>query len=135
MRFEQLMNALRVLYQELHAIRQLLEQRAAEVEGELGAPKRAPNFKRPLTAYPSFDWAAIGAEIISADEHGAVEVLWQDEVYVRRTKEKFGPDIWFSRGSGQNEDGKTSYDRLITFVAPREPEPLPNSVIRLLRKQ
>ena len=95
----------------------------------------ALNLRRPLRAYPSFDWSSIHAEVIASDKDGATEVLWGNEVYVRRSKPKFGADIWFSRGDGQ-EDGKTSYERLITFVAPRPaPEPLPDEIVRALAGQ
>lgn len=141
--FEKLMASQRAIWQQLKAIGETLDRllalTQAQAAGEpllTGARAGAPNLRRPLRAYPAFDWASIGAEVVSEDEHGAIEVVWRNEVYTRRTKPKFGADVWFSRGDGQGEDGRPAYDRLITFVAPRAAaEPLPDQIARALKGQ
>lgn len=76
-----------------------------------------------LGDFKVFDWASIGARVLNSDEHGTAQVWHEGKVYTRRTNDKFGTEIWFSRGNGKNPDGTAKYHRLITFkaIAPAEP--------------
>jgi len=75
----------------------------------------SPNYRRKMAAYQTFDWASIGAEVVTSDQHGVNVVLWNNHQFIRRSGTgKFGNGIWFSRATGQGENG-TEYARLITF--------------------
>lgn len=76
-----------------------------------------------LGDFKTFDWASIGARVLNSDESGTAQVWHEGKVYTRRTNDKFGTEIWFSRGNGKNADGTAKYHRLITFkaIAPAEP--------------
>lgn len=75
-----------------------------------------PNYYRPLSEYPSFDWPSIGAQVVSQDEHGATVVKYRGREWKRRTRPKFGTEVWFSRANGRDEAGTIQYLRLITFT-------------------
>lgn len=81
-----------------------------------------PNLRRPLEHYWGFNWASIGAEVITSDSKGAMTVLWNGHMFNRRygkEEDKYGEAIWFSRGEGDN-----IYKKLITFRDLATPEPL-----------
>ena len=120
--FDKLLTALRVIWRELREIKQLLAER------EPPSPPAAPNLRRLLTDYPTFDWASIGAVVKQRDDDGPALVEWRGNLYTRRTNPKFGAEIWFSRATGRDEDGEVSYERLITFAEPPAVEPLPKRV-------
>jgi hypothetical protein len=84
----------------------------------------SPNYRRPLAAYPRFDWSSIEAAVIEQDNRGATLVEWNLHQFVRRAGSgKFGQAIWFSRPTGQDDNG-AQYARLITFKdATAEPMP------------
>ncbi len=86
----------------------------------------APNYRHPLSAYWTFDWHGIGAEIIRRDKKGATQVLWGGYLWLRRNDNgrKYGDAIWFSRADGRNDNGDLNYIRLITFKDAAEPEPV-----------
>ena len=130
----QLLTALRAIWRELREIKELLKaQQAQPSPSPAPAEVRAPNLRRLLGEYPSFDWGEIGAKVLSADEYGATAVAWGGHTFVRRTNPKFGAEVWFSRSTGRGEDGEISYERLITFAEPPEAEPLPKAVRERLR--
>jgi hypothetical protein len=88
----------------------------------INAPE-SPNYRRKLADYSTFDWPSIGAEVVNTDAQGVVEVEWNQYRFLRRSGTgKFGKAIWFSRATGQGENG-AEYARLITFKD-YEPEPL-----------
>lgn len=97
-------------------LKQLLRQNAPH----------APNYRHPLSAYWTFDWHSIGAEIIRRDKKGATQVLWGGYLWLRRNDNgrKYGDAIWFSRADGRNDNGDMNYIRLITFKDSAEPEPV-----------
>jgi hypothetical protein len=91
----------------------------------------APDWSYPLGAFEDFDWASIGADIVSIDAHGPAVVEWGGHQWTRRSGSgKFGKAIWFSRAAGKDEHGETRYMRLIRFRDQAEPEPLDQAVAR-----
>jgi hypothetical protein len=85
----------------------------------------APNYQRPLSEYPTFDWASIGATILNRDSDGATAVEWNGQVFTRRSpSNKFQEAVWFSRHLGQDSDGNKRYARLITFKVLGDAEPI-----------
>lgn len=95
----------------------------------LSATAAAPNYTRALTEFKSFDWNSIGASVIQRDDSGATIVRWGNHDYVRRSPaNKFGEAIWFSRSVGRDEQGHTTYERLITFKRMASAEALPQRV-------
>lgn len=100
------------------------------IAGSLGEIARslapdAPNYKRHISQFATFDWANIGATIIKSDAYGPSQIEWRDQVYTRRSPEnKFGEAIWFSRPDGKDADGNTRYVRLITFKTFGDAEPI-----------
>lgn len=95
----------------------------------LSAAMPSPNYTRSLSEFQRFDWASIGATVIQHDNHGAAIVRWGDRDYVRRSpNNKFGEAIWFSRSSGRDELGNTTYERLITFKPMSKAEPVPTRI-------
>ncbi|MBD1995995.1 hypothetical protein H6G00_05110 [Leptolyngbya sp. FACHB-541] len=108
-------------------------QRIADALERL-VPKVAPDYQKPLSAFKLFDWESIGATVIQSDQYGASIVEWGGKQYVRRSPaNKFDPAIWFSRSSGETDaEGKTIYERLITFKDMAEPEAIPNKLLRAM---
>jgi len=95
-----------------------------------------PDYQYPMNRYQCFDWSAIGADVIEADNDGATEVMWNGHIYTRRSPQnKYAPAIWFSRAVGKSEDGKTTYTRLITFKESEGADPLPTKVSNRLQSQ
>jgi hypothetical protein len=85
----------------------------------------APNYHRPLSDYPSFDWLSIGATVLKEDHDGVTAVEWNGQVFMRRSPHnKFDAAVWFSRCVGKDVDGNNKYVRLITFKAASEAEPI-----------
>src|SRR5215471_2036710 len=85
----------------------------------------APNYQRPLSEYPTFDWPSIGATILNRDGDGATAVELNGQVFIRRSPDNaFGAAIWFNRSVGKDSDGKNKYVRLITFKPPSESGPI-----------
>nr|ADN18236.1 hypothetical protein Cyan7822_6453 [Gloeothece verrucosa PCC 7822] len=76
-----------------------------------------PNFQAGLSDYPTFDWAKIGATVISTDSDGPTVVEYEGLAFKRRRSsidDVKGAAIWFSCSQKDNKDQLT-YLRLITF--------------------
>jgi DdrB-like protein len=85
----------------------------------------APNYQRPLSEYPTFDWPSIGATVLDRDRDGPTAVEWNGQVFTRRSPDNsFGSAIWYSRSAGKDSDGKNKYVRLITFKTHSESGPI-----------
>ena len=85
----------------------------------------APNYQRPLSDYPGFDWFSIGASVLKRDDDGATIVEWNGQVFTRRSpNNKFDTIVWFSRCTGKDTDGNNRYVRLISFKAMNDAEPI-----------
>lgn len=92
-------------------------------------PPETPHYQFALKDYANFDWASIGAVVADEDCDGATAILWNKNVYLRRSPtNKFEPAIWFSRCVGKDDKGANIYERLITFKPIPVPEPLPKRV-------
>ena len=85
------------------------------------ANKLAPNYRRKLTEYPSFDWASIDAEVVNTDGYGVQAVQWGGYEWTRKSPDNaYGDDVFFSRSIGKDESGKHIRVRLIGFYSPRQ---------------
>lgn len=87
----------------------------------------------PLGDYKTYDWPSIGAKPVTTDEDGVAQVWHEGKVYTRRTNDKFGQDIWFSRCVGKNEDGTPRYHKLIEFKPLKPAEPIGRKTEQTLR--
>lgn len=98
----------------------------------LAGQPAAPNYKRDISAFPTFDWGSIGAEVVREDQDGVAEVSYNGRFFTRRSAaNKFEPAIWFSAAmGGKDADGNPKYVRLITFKAPAEAEALPTKTTK-----
>ena len=91
-------------------------------------PQVAPSYQFALDKFATFDYASIGAVVADKDSDGASAILWRNNIYVRRSPtNKFESAIWFSRCVGRDEKGANIYERLITFKAMSDAEPLPRA--------
>jgi hypothetical protein len=94
----------------------------------------APNYQRPLSEYPIFDWPSIGATVLNRDEDGVTAVEWNGQVFTRRSpNNKFDAAVWFSRHLGQDADGNKRYARLIVFRALSDAEPIAAKAKKAIR--
>jgi ssDNA-binding DdrB-like protein len=94
----------------------------------------APNYQRPLSEYPTFDWPSIGATVLNRDGDGATSVEWSGQVFTRRSpSNKFQCAIWFSRHLGQDADGNKRYARLISFRDLNDAEPIAAKAKKAIR--
>ena len=94
----------------------------------------APNYQRPLSEYPMFDWPSIGATVLNRDDDGATVVEWNGQVFTRRSpNNKFDAAVWFSRCVGKDADGNNRYARLISFKAVSEAEPIAAKAKKAIR--
>ena len=88
----------------------------------------APNYKRTLAQFKTFDWTTINAQVVNADSWGPTQVEWNGRIFTRRNSndKKKGRAIWFSAVvSGTVAEGNCKWGRLITFKDPTSsPEPL-----------
>ena len=85
----------------------------------------APNYQRPLSEYPTFDWSSIDAIVLNQDGDGATSVEWNGQIFTRRSpSNRFQEAVWFSRHLGQDSDGNKRYARLISFKALSHAEPI-----------
>lgn len=102
-----------------------LERIAIALE-RLAPEAGAPNWQKPLTKFKTFDWSSIGASVVQSDPYGPAIVEWGGKQFVRRSPDnKFGAAVWFSRATGgKDAEGRNLYERLITFKAPQEVEPV-----------
>jgi hypothetical protein len=93
-----------------------------------------PNYQRPLSEYPTFDWPSIGATVLNRDGDGVTAVERNGQVFTRRSpSNKFAEAIWFSRHLGQDSDGNKRYARLITFRALNDAEPIASKAKKAIR--
>lgn len=80
----------------------------------------APNLRRPLAAYATFDWAQIGASEIAHDDYGATEVEWNGRTFKRyssREEDEKGIDVRFRRVvSGTVAERNIVWETLIKFA-------------------
>jgi len=91
----------------------------------------------PLSDYRTFDWATINARVIYTDADGVASVAGADgKIYKRRSNQKFGNEIWYSRGDGKNEDNTPNYKTLVRFVdmKPEDVMPLGRNVVAAASK-
>jgi hypothetical protein len=90
----------------------------------------SPRYRRALRDYPAFKWEIIGADVIARDSQGVSEVEWCGHRFTRRAGSgKFGKAVWFSRATGQSEDG-VEYALLIKFGGDgNEAEPIPAGIL------
>jgi DdrB-like protein len=94
----------------------------------------APNYQRPLSEYPTFDWSSIGAIVLNRDDDGVTAVEWNGQVFTRRSpSNKFAEAVWFSRHLGQDSDGNNRYARLISFKALSDAEPIAAKAKKAIR--
>jgi DdrB-like protein len=94
----------------------------------------APNYQRPLSEYPTFDWSSIGAIVLNRDDDGVTAVEWNGQVFTRRSpSNKFAEAVWFSRHLGQDSDGNKRYARLISFKALSDAEPIAAKAKKAIR--
>lgn len=113
---------------DLQRIERLLMRLVVAVEA-LATPEE-PNYRYALADFARFDWDEIGATITQKDNYGVSAVQWGGHMWTRRSGDgKYGKAIWFSRPSGQDEDG-TNYLRLVTFKDLSPAEPVPGGVVR-----
>jgi hypothetical protein len=80
----------------------------------------------PIGMYRTFDWQQINCRVFASDEHGPSQVfsMADGKIYTRRTNDKFGSEIWFSRGIGKQADGTPKYRKLIEFRELNQAEPM-----------
>jgi hypothetical protein len=94
----------------------------------------APNYQRPLSEYPTFDWSSIGAIVLNRDDDGVTAVEWNGQVFTRRSaSNKFPEAVWYSRHIGQDVDGNRRYVRLITFKVLSDAEPIAAKAKKAIR--
>jgi hypothetical protein len=108
---------------------QILEailEKLMQLTNESAIEKPAPNYVVDISAYETYDWSSIGAEISQTDRDGVAMVVWRGKNFMRRSAQnKFQPAIWYSRSIGKDETGENTYERLITFKQLPVPEALP----------
>jgi DdrB-like protein len=130
-----------VLGQRMNALNKTLQMIATSLQGVESHLRQmavssnpAPNYQRPLSEYPTFDWASIGATVLNWDGDGATSVEWNGQVFMRRSpSNKFQCAIWFSRHLGQDSDGNKRYARLITFRDLNDAEPIAAKAKKAIR--
>lgn len=127
---EKILEALRAIYKVLARQTQLLEQIASSLD-TTGQP--APNIKRPIEEFKTFDWSSIGASVEFSDEFGPSQVSWKGKVFTRRSPDnKYKEAIWFSCCVGKDDKGDNKYERLIIFTKLDPAEPLGRKAEKLI---
>jgi hypothetical protein len=93
---------------------------------EAAKPAEPDAITLPIGAYKTFDWTQINCRVFADDDFGVSQVFCMNDgrVYTRRTNDKFGSEIWFSRGDGKAADGTARYKRLIEFREIKDAEPI-----------
>lgn len=113
---ERVINGLGAIYKMLSANNQLLERIAIAVEKAADSNTKGARFMRKATEYKSFNWDAIGAEVIRRDRDDLPDLVkWKELIYTRRAKSEQDGNIWFSRHVCDKE-----YDVLIRFIEPQK---------------
>lgn len=105
----------------------VLERIAVALEGGSSSAV-GPRYTKSIDEFRDFNWTSIGAVVEKSDRYGPAVVRWQNHLYVRRSKEDFGGDLWYSRSLGKDDNGKSKYDVLIKFLAPVRVRSLPNEI-------
>jgi len=123
---------------EQNAILQMIATSLEGIESHLRqmaiSSNPAPNYQRPLSEYPTFDWSSIGAIVLNQDDDGAMSVEWNGQVFTRRSvSNKFPEAVWYSRHLGQDADGNKRYVRLITFKILSDVEPIAAKAKKAIR--
>lgn len=127
---EKILQALREIYRQIKRQSDLTEA----IYLTLLANQAAPNIKRSLEDFPSFNWASVGAEILSVDNFGVAQVSWNGKIFTRRSPDnKFKEAIWFSCCVGKDEQGNNKYEKLITFTVIDPAEPISRKAEQLLK--
>lgn len=114
--FQAHLNQKKLEIQALQRIADLLERAITLVDQLLTQSQNTPGPRYMATAkeFKTFDWGAIGAEILRRDRDQLPDLVkWKDQIYSRRAKPDQDGNIWFSRSLGNGE-----YDVLIRFVEP-----------------
>lgn len=97
-----------------------------------GGEPTAPEMRRPIEEYKTFDWAAIDASVVNSDIDGATMVEYAGTLWTRRSPvNKYEPAIWFSRANGKDAVGAVKYLKLITFQTIHDADPLPKKAAEL----
>ncbi|MBP0021248.1 MAG: hypothetical protein J7647_27300 [Cyanobacteria bacterium SBLK] len=79
-------------------------------------PESVPDIQEDIANFATYNWEAIGAEVLQRDQYGVAAVAWRGKQFYRRSPQNaFGAAIWFSRCIGKDESGKNKYERLIRF--------------------
>jgi hypothetical protein len=129
------------LGQRINEQNEILRMIAASLEGVEShlrqmavSSNTAPNYQRPLSEYPTFDWLSISATVLNRDDDGATSVEWNGQVFTRRSpSNKFDAAVWFSRHLGQDSDGNKRYARLISFRSLNDAEPIAAKAKKAIR--
>ena len=66
------------------------------------ASQRPPAWERPISAFPNFDWAAIGASVVEVDAVGPCVVEWCGHWYSRLENQG---DMVFLRATDSDRSG------------------------------
>ncbi len=116
-RSEKLIVALGQRISEQNEILQMIAASLQGVESHLRqiaiSSNPAPNYQRPLSDYPGFDWLSIGATALKEDNDGVTAVDWNGQVFTRRSpNNRFDAAVWFSRCVGKDADGCDLKDRM-----------------------
>jgi hypothetical protein len=86
-----------------------------------------------LGDFKTFDWSAIGATVVQRDDDGPALIRAANgKLCKRRSKDKFGDDIWFNYPDGKDSDGNVIYRRVIHFKEIKDAEPLSRKIEKAL---
>lgn len=122
-----------------------MDEKAVEILAQIqrslqviaGAMAKAPNIKKPLGDFLSFDWSSIGAQVLRQDDDGVSIVEHNGQIYKRRAPDnKFEACIWYSRCTGKDESGDNKYETLISFETIKDDvEPLGSKARKAIQSQ
>jgi hypothetical protein len=127
----QQMNALN---KTLHIIAESLQDIESHLRQLAISSNPAPNYQRPLSEYPNFDWSSISATVLTRDNDGVAAVEWNGQVFKRRSpNNRYDAAVFFSRCLGKDSAGANQYARLIKFTPPAEAEPISNKAKKAIR--
>lgn len=112
--FQAYLNLQKLENEALQRIADLLERAICLMDQVLAQSSSGPRYMATAKEYPTFNWGAIGAEILRRDRDQLPDLIkWREQIYARRAKPDQDGNIWFSRSLGNGE-----YDVLIRFVEP-----------------
>jgi hypothetical protein len=119
-----LMTVLATIATDLGGLRAAVEDLANNSEAAV-----APDYRYPMAAYWTFDWAVINARVVDRDNDGPTAVQYRNRVYYRRSpRNKFAPAVWYSYADGQDDTGNTVYRCLVTFKDVADVDPVPDKI-------